>query len=130
MLGALHSEEGRPVDVDKTFLIASSVLYDAIYVPGGASAPTLARTGAAVQWVREAFAHAKPIGASNEGAAVLEAAGLPGLDFKERSARSRPLASRGVVLGTGADLGDFAEAFAEAIREHRHFDRSLDEVAV
>jgi catalase len=127
-LGQLRSVEGRPVDVDKTFATAASVLYDATYVPGGTGVEQLSAAGPAVHWVREAFLHAKPIGASNEGVDLVARAQLPGIDAdtsrgKRRGTRSGT--TQGVVLARSDQLEDFASQFVDAIRQHRHFDRDL-----
>src|SRR6185503_849035 len=80
-LGAMPTDEGRPIDVERTFLTTDSVLYDAVVVPGGTNAELLAQDGDALRFIRDSFRHAKPIGATNEGIAVLEAADLPGVDL-------------------------------------------------
>jgi catalase len=126
-LGQLKSAEGRPLDVDKTFLTTASVLYDSVVVPGGDSAELLAQDAAALTFVRESFSHAKPIGATNQGIAVLKAAELPGIELAGRRGQEL-VVSRGVVTGAGKDLSSFASAYADAIRAHRHFERSLDAV--
>jgi catalase len=126
-LGPLPTDEGRPCDATRTFLTTASVLYDAVYVPGGArSLETLLSLEAARDFVRDSYRHAKPVGASNEGIALLLAADLPRLELAGASSGARTLVDRGVVSATArepAELLAFATSFIDAIRKHRHFDR-------
>jgi catalase len=119
-LGQIRAHDGRPVDVDRTFLTTSSVLYDAVWVPDSAQPETgLDQIPEAVEFVREAFRHAKPVGANGSGVAFVEASLLDPADANG-GAESR---QRGVVLQREGDAREFAKAFAEAIAAHRHFDR-------
>ena len=112
--GSIAAADGSLLPVDKTFLVAASVLYDAVFVPGGAdSIAALTRRTDAVEFVRQAYRHAKAIGATGEGATFLTAA------------CQVPVAAPGMVA---ADAGPqafeaFATAFVDAIRQHRHFTR-------
>ena len=64
-----------PVEADKTFKIATSVFYDAVYVPGGReSVAALLSNRDAVQFVREAWEHYKPLAATGDGHELLAAA--------------------------------------------------------
>jgi catalase len=127
-LGMLRSDEDRPIDVQRTFLTTASVLYDAVLVPGGANAELLARNADAIHFVRECFRHAKPIGATNEGVALLVAAGLNGIELAGETRGHGMVASMGVVTSLERDLSAFTAAFIAAIRAHRHFERDLDAV--
>lgn len=127
-LGPLMSDAGQPIDVDETFLTTASVLYDAVVVPGGQGAAGWAHLAAAIHFVRECFGHAKPVGFTNEGVALLDAADLPDLDL--RPDKGGVATTQGVVTGQGDDLRRFNEAFVDAIREHRHFDRNLSAVPI
>jgi catalase len=126
VLGPMSSDTKRKIDVKKTFFTTSSVLYDAVVVPGGASAKDLAANADAIHFVRECFRHAKPIGAANEGVALIEAAALPEIDLAKRG--QSKVASQGVVTARVSDLGPFTVAFVEALRAHRHFERDLEAV--
>jgi catalase len=107
-LGSLKATGGT-VTVDHTLVTMPSVVYDAVFVPGGkASVAVLQADGDAVHFVSEAFKHAKAIAASGEGAALLRAAGI-----SEGAA--------GVATGTGTAL---ARNFIAAIAQHRTWDRT------
>ncbi len=76
-LGMLKSSEGKELKVDKNFLVATSVVYDAVYVPGGRrSVEKLMSNGDAVHFVSEAFKHCKPVAAVGEGFELLAKAGV------------------------------------------------------
>ena len=75
----------------------------------------------------EAFKHAKPVGAVGDGVRLLEAAELPGVRLANGG--DGVVDDAGVVTTAGGDAGAFAEAFADAIAAHRHFDRELAAVA-
>jgi catalase len=67
----------KGVEATMTLANTASVLFDAVFVPGGAqSVKTLARLGDARTFVDEAYKHAKPIAALAEGLEVLTASGL------------------------------------------------------
>jgi catalase len=107
-LGSLKATGGA-VAVDHRLVTMPSVVYDAVFVPGGsASIAALRADGDAVHFVSEAFKHAKAMAAAGEGAELLRAAGVPG-------------GVTGVVTGSGPALG---RAFIAAIAQHRAWDRA------
>jgi catalase len=119
-LGQVVSADGTAVPVNKSFLTAASVLYDAIYIPGGAnSVATLAATADAVHFLNEAFKHCKAIAADAAAIQVLEAtyfyAKLPPADNEAAGLRE------GVVIG--ADGSGLARQFVAAIKQHRFWER-------
>jgi catalase len=105
-LGAVTGASGEPVAVDRSQLTAASVLYDAVYVPGGErSVGTMAGQPAVREFLMEAFQHCKPIAAGQDAIELLQACDVD------------PNAP-GVVTGK-----DLAPRFVQAIAAHRHFDR-------
>lgn len=61
-LGTVISKNNESIPVDHSFLTVASVLYDAVYVPGGEnSVATLATEANAVHFLNEAFKHCKAI---------------------------------------------------------------------
>jgi catalase len=129
-LGLIKSAEGGDVEVQQNYLTAASVFYDAVFIPGGrASVGTMLLQGYAAGFIREAYHHAKPIGASSEGIEVLVAAGA--MDSAAAGSPGAPAGiavDRGVVTASaGSSMRDFARDFIAAIMQHRHFDRDVDE---
>ncbi|PSB56645.1 catalase [Chamaesiphon polymorphus] len=119
------ADGGDSIEVDKTFLTTASVLYDAVYVPGGAkSIEALKAHGEALTFIHEAFKHFKPIAGSGEGVDLLMQADLKGIDSAQvngkMSAQLGVIASRDV-----SEMGAFATAFIDAIKEHRFWTRPV-----
>jgi len=127
-IGAVPTDVGQPVHACQTFLTTSSVLYDAVVVPGNPSGGDLTQLAAAVHFVRESFRHAKPIAAANEGIRLLAAANLPGIDLAGKKSGGGVVSSAGVVTTFARELEAFTQSFEEAIRMHRHHARQLDSV--
>ncbi len=107
--GSLKPGAGAAPAVDFTLLTVGSVLFDAVFIPGGAaSTSALAGDATAVLFVREAYKHCKAVAASGTGLAVLEAAGVDAADVLARRE------------GVNAQL---TGAFVEAIAQHRDWGR-------
>jgi catalase len=122
-LGTLTTAQGQEVTVDWSFLTAGSVLFDAVFVPGGEkSATTLVAEPRAVEFVGEAYKHCKTIGATGEGAGLLEAAGIGAGKAQPGQKEARA----GVVVGKGSDNG-FTMDFIKAVAQHRHWSRERKE---
>jgi catalase len=97
--------------IDHSLLTTSSVLFDAVYVPGGVrSVAALVDDPDAVAFVAEAYAHGKPIAATGEGLDLLRACG----GDLAASNGDRP----GVLAGRPSRA--LSDAFVEAIAAHRH----------
>jgi catalase len=107
----ISDADGHIVPVDETFMTTASVLYDAVYVPGGkASVDNLIAAVDPVQFVNEAFKHCKAIAAEGEGKELID------ITFAG-TADDDP-----AVL-TGRNV---AKAFIDAIAKHRNWDRELN----
>ncbi|GAB7018557.1 catalase [Halostagnicola bangensis] len=128
VLGEKEAENGDAIEADKSHVTTESVLFDAVFVPGGQeSVDALKEQGTAKHFVAEMFKHKKPIAAVGEGTELLEAVELPGIDVAKDGAGV--VSEQGVVMDPdGDELEDFAEAFVDAIAEHRHWERSPKEV--
>ena len=112
-LGAIKSASGKEITADFSFLTAASVLFDAVYVPGGAaSIEMLGGEADAYHFVNEAFRHCKAIAATGEG-----------VDFVGDTFVSRAKDDAGVILGEKA--GKVAGDFIAAIAQHRNWGREM-----
>lgn len=60
-------ERGGRVFADHHYEGQRSTMFDALFVPSGSHAASLAKNGRVVHWIREAFGHCKAIGAVGEG---------------------------------------------------------------
>jgi catalase len=117
-LGYVKGSEGREFLIDFSLLTASSVLFDAVYVPGGeASVRALAAERDAVEFVTEAYRHCKAIAATGEGAQLLAACpGIPTTDGDD--------ADPAVVVGDNGRTGSVVKRFIDAIAQHRNWTRA------
>jgi catalase len=126
-LGAVTGANGEQLKVDFSFLTASSVLFDAVYIPGGdASVEALTSLADAVEFVSEAYKHCKAIAAS--GAGVGFVARSLGEKFSEANTTGKLVATdEGVVTSRGPVTANFTAAVIQAIAEHRHWERENSE---
>ena len=121
-LGVLTGANGQECKADFSFLTGSSVLFDAMYVPGGeASVAALKAESEVLNFVDEAYKHCKPIAATGAGVGLL--AGLLREKFIEANTDGEVDANQGVVTSRGAVTDNFALAFIKAIAQHRHWER-------
>ena len=124
-LGELSDSDGKPVKVDHSLPTVASVLFDAVFIPGGkASAVALCADANAVLFVKEAYKHGKAIAASGDGAMLVtraaQSAGAPDGQFQ----------GPGVLLSSGSASSDeFVKRFIAAIAMHRFAERKdLDSI--
>ena len=132
-LGILSGAKGAQVSIDFSLLTAASVLFDAVYVPGGEqSVEVLKGDAKALVFVDEAYLHCKTIAATDAGAELLLAAHLG----QDKAARSHAegmrqsetkllITDEGIVTGRGAQMNQVASKFIKAMALHRHWDREL-----
>ncbi|MFA1548207.1 catalase [Actinomadura chokoriensis] len=117
--GFVQAADGGQVEVTRAMSTVASVLYDAVFVPGGEeSVRALAQDGDAVHFVAESFVHCKAVGALDAGIGLLERAGITGVEFADQNTVS----DAGVVTGEGAS-SDFPAKLIEAVKAHRHWTR-------
>jgi catalase len=123
--GKVLSADGQETPVDKMFVTTASVMYDAVYVPGGKqSVDTLKQQGDAIHFINEAFRHCKAIAASSEGVELFQHASLEGVRLA--AGGDQVLNDRGVVT-IGKASQAFTQQFIDAIAQHRHWERAQKE---
>jgi len=118
-LGEIISVSNNKISVDESFLTAASVLYDAVYLPGGTnSVATLEAEADAVHFLNEAFKHCKAIAADESAIQVIEATyfakKIPQVFDEETVLRE------GVLI---SPKGELVELFVKMIANHRFWDR-------
>ena len=117
--GTLSGSRGARIPVDYSLLTVGSVLFDAVFVPGGdGSVKALADEATARLFVAEAYKHCKTI-AVMDGAAAL----LPDADGRPGGRPDRSEAEDGILVGANGQIADLLEAFIAAIAQHRHWSR-------
>ena len=119
-LGEITSAAGKMIEVEESFLTAASVLYDAVYLPGGAaSVKTLADEPDAVHFLNEAYKHCKAIAAHPDATVMLEktyfAENLP-RGYSEKSANKD-----GIIVGS--DVKKLTQLFVKMVAQHRFWER-------
>jgi catalase len=124
-LGTVSTAQGHDITVDWSFLTAGSVLFDAVFVSGGEkSATALVVEPRSMEFVGEAYKHCEMIGATGEGAALLDAAGI---GAGKAEVGQEDGASAGVVVGKGGDINGVAPEFIKAVAQPRHWSRERRE---
>jgi catalase len=123
----LESAEGELMEVDMSYVTTQSVLFDAVFIPGGKHLDMLKMQGDAVNFVHEAFRHCKPIGATGEGVDFLRSTNIMGVRLIGPDSQEPVLVDRGVVTAKNGAIGDFFDSFKQAIAQHRHWNREKKE---
>ncbi len=124
-LGMLTSVEGEKVEAMKSWTTTGSIMYDAVYIPGGSqSISSLKQQGDALHFVNETFKHCKPIAASGDGVDLIMGAQIPGVTVAASGDQGQTVTDMGIVTVRNAqDLTEFSAAFINAIAQHRHWNR-------
>jgi catalase len=108
----LRTTKGTAVKIHLSLLTASSVLFDAVYVPGGEdSVAALKRDPFAEDFVLEAYKHAKAIAASGAGVRLLQQADVLRSD------------DEAIVVSKGSASASLTANFIAAIGKHRNWQR-------
>ncbi|WP_029272502.1 catalase [Flavobacterium sp. KJJ] len=113
-LGSINTDSDGAIGVDFSFLTASSVLFDAVYIADGLNVDALADDQDVNEFLSDAYKHCKVIGADGHATSVINAA---------------PFASKitnddeGLVLTGEAGTDDFAQKFITAMGKHRFWKR-------
>ncbi|SIS90167.1 catalase [Kaistella chaponensis] len=104
--GFVSTENSDLYPVDDSLLTAASVVFDAVYVPGGKNIDLLLENPDAVHFIMEAFKHCKPIGADSNGSDLIQKA-LPNVKLPQEG------------VTTSGNLDEFVDA----IKKHRFWNR-------
>ncbi len=105
-LGTIVSEEGIEVPVDQSYLIAASVLFDAVFVPAGKGILELKNVKEVAEFLKDSYQHCKFIAAEGQGIQILP--------FDDDAG-----------IFTSENIGDksFTGSFIKAMGNHRFWDR-------
>lgn len=123
-LGMLTGAKGTQIHIDFSFLTSSSVLFDAVYIPGGdKSVHALQMEEDAIEFVKEAYKHCKTIASTGAGNRLLGKA-CPGRDGLDHEG-DRTATDEGLIIGREGDSNLVAAAFIKAMAQHRHWAREL-----
>jgi len=125
--GSLKSANGAEVPIDFSLLTAGSVLFDAVYVPGGQkSVEMLQGEGRALHFIHEAYTHSKAIASTGAGIEILRSSNLGLETIPEANTKGNQMVvDEGVIIGRDARVDDVAAEFIKAIAQHRHWNREM-----
>ncbi len=113
--GVITTADGKAVVADFSLLTAASVLFDAVYIPGGAdSIETLSGSADAYHFVNEAYKHCKAICSTGDAALFIENSFAGGAAAEDA----------GVIIA--AKPAKAAPAFIKAIANHRNWEREAE----
>jgi catalase len=119
-LGEVTGADGDTFAVEATMETTPSVLYDALFIPGGKKAVDMLGTlGHAAEFIKDQYRHAKAICALGAATALVENAGVPP---RLPSGEADP----GLLLLKDDDCAAAIDVFVQAIARHRHHAREMD----
>jgi catalase len=116
-LGFIASAKGKKIKVDQSFLTAASVVFDAVYIPGGEeSLGALQREADAIHFIEEAYKHCKAIAADAEGVDLVFITAVGNkMEMNGKMDKSK--------TGNGVLLDRNPKEFIKAIAQHRFWER-------
>ncbi|KAF2330671.1 catalase [Flavobacterium daemonense] len=113
-LGAVISDNDGEIHADFSFLTASSVLFDAVYIPDGLGLNVLAESDEVNEFLNDAYKHCKVIGADGRSVALLSAA-----NFAPKITND----DKGLIVAKEVGTEKFANDFISAMEKHRFWER-------
>ncbi len=117
-LGNIVSKSGNQIKAEESFLTASSVLFDAVYVPGGKkSIETLLTIPEAAEFINQSYKHFKPIGVNKEAIELLKQTDV--ITKYHKDGNDKQLFTEGVLIDKGT------EEFIKGVAHHRYWDRKV-----
>jgi catalase len=120
-LGHVGPGKGAAIKVDKTLMTVSSVLYDALYIPGGAKAVSmLMQKQEAIEFISQAYKHCKAVAFEPDADPLIQQTPI-GEDLKEKKALP------GIIFSSGGKK-DLSNDFIKAIAQHRFWEREKSPV--
>lgn len=114
-LGFVATEEGGSIPVDFSFFTASSVFFDAVFVPSGSSQQELGGNLDAMEFINDAYRHCKIIGTAGEGTELLSSPHF--------LAKGDALKDGGIISGDSPLEPGFTTDFISAVATHRYWER-------
>jgi catalase len=115
-LGQITGTSGAKITVQQSFLIATSVVFDAVYIAGG---DALVDEPDALHFVEEAYKHCKPMAAEAGTDDFLSYTYIGNIISEE----GYDGIEDGLIVRKGKE--DLAGAFINAMKQHRFWDREM-----
>lgn len=118
-LGTIKADDGSSITVDQSYLIAASVLFDAVYIPDGQNVNSLKDIPEVAEFINDAYKHCKVIGADGAGTALLPTDPTPAKPNKKTES------DEGVISSANAGDKSFSDKFISAMGKHRIWEREV-----
>jgi catalase len=119
--GEVSTIKGIGIPVDKSLMTVSSVLYDAVYIPGGPKAiAMLAQKQYAIDFISQAYKHCKAIAFESDADPLIQKTSI-GEDLRAKKTLA------GVISSSGVEK-DLSKDFIKAIAQHRFWEREKSPV--
>lgn len=118
--GIREAAKGSEIKTDKNHVTTGSLMYDAVFVPGGPkSVDKMKGMGDVLHFIKEAYKHGKPIAAVGEGVELIAACNLPGVQVSEGMGESMGV----ITAQDAAHADDLIGMLMEAMKKHRFWER-------
>ncbi len=125
-LSPIASMEGEEIVPDRNFISVSSVLYDAVFIPGGEkSIDALSHKRYVISFVNEAFKHCKAIGATSEAIALLKEADSA-LQEAKLASDNNVVSDLGIITSM-TPSNEFIDELVAGIAKHRYWAREKND---
>ena len=119
--GEVSTVKGIAIPVDKSLMTVSSVLYDAVYIPGGPKAiAMLSQKQDAIDFISQAYKHCKAIAFEFDAEPLIQKTTI-GEDLRAKKTLA------GVISSSGTQK-DLSKDFINAIAQHRFWEREKSPV--
>jgi len=120
-LGQVSTIKGVAIPIDKTLMTVSSVLYDAVYVPGGSKAiQMLVQKPDVIDFISQAYKHCKAIAFESDTDPLIQRTPI-GEDLRDK--KTLP----GIIISSGPEK-DLSKDFIKSIAQHRFWEREKSPV--
>ena len=113
--GNIKGDAGTEIKTDHTFFSSSSVLFDAVYVPGAKNIAALERNDNVIEFINDAYRHCKVIGADIDVQTLLTKTTIG-----NKLADKKDMTLPGIVMNTG---NTFTDDFITQLGKHRIWER-------
>ncbi|RZJ92694.1 MAG: catalase [Chryseobacterium sp.] len=116
-LGSVLTDGEVALAAEFSFLTASSVLFDAVYVPHGSNLNALSEIDDAMEYLNDAYKHCKVIGADGDALEIISGAAFAGKITND---------DPGIILTSEIASQTFAQKFINAMTMHRFWQRETN----
>lgn len=127
-LAPVTGKDGTMLEPNKSFVTSNSLVYDAIFIPGGAAnVDAFTKNIDARLFINEALRHMKTVGATDEAVELLSMTDAAALISDFTASQGTPWINQGIILIQGVDnLQPYCAEFVNQLSMHRHWDRLID----